>query len=168
MERRYVLSVLVQNNAGVLSRVSGLFSRRGYNIYSLTVGETLDPHYSRMTIELYGSEYILEQIQKQLSKLEEVEKIEELQEDASNFRELLLVKVRANAGNRAGIIEVCNVFRAGIIDLSPSSATIEISGQPQKNNAFLHLLEEYGIIEIARTGIAGLRRGEEHLSIDPQ
>ena len=122
MEREYILSVLVQNNAGVLCRVSGLFGRRGYNITSLTVGETLDPRYSRMTIVLYGNEYILEQIKKQLAKLEEVEKIVEVEPSSAVFRELMLVKVWASAGSRAGIIEICNVFHATIADLSPTTA----------------------------------------------
>ena len=110
MERRYVLSVLVQNNSGVLARVSGLFSRRGYNISSLTVGETINRRYSRMTIELYGNEATLEQIKKQLGKLVEVEKIAEIEQGSAVFRELMLVKVHAEAGSRAGIIELCNVF----------------------------------------------------------
>lgn len=166
MERKYVLSVLVQNNAGVLARVSGLFGRRGYNITSLTVGETLDARYSRMTIELYGSEYILDQIKKQLEKLVEVERVVEIDPKSAVFRELLLCKVWASAGSRAGIIEICNVFRANIVDLSPTTATVEITAPPSTNNALLDLLKEYGILEIARTGIAGLQRGEKHLSME--
>lgn len=166
MEREYILSVLVQNNAGVLCRVSGLFGRRGYNITSLTVGETLDSCYSRMTIVLYGNEYILEQIKKQLAKLEEVEKIVEVEPSSAVFRELMLVKVWASAGSRAGIIEICNVFHATIADLSPTTATIEMTSTPAKNNAFLDLLAEYGILEVARTGAAGLQRGEKHLSLE--
>ncbi len=165
MERKYILSVLVQNNAGVLCRISGLFGRRGYNITSLTVGETTDSRYSRMTIELFGSEYILEQIKKQLAKLVEVEKITEVDQTAI-FRELMLVKVWASKGSRAGIIELCNVFHASIADLSTTTATIEMTDLPSKNNALLDLLSEYGIIEVARTGIAALQRGEEYLSLD--
>lgn len=168
MERRYVLSVLVQNNSGVLARVSGLFGRRGYNIASLTVGETLDRHYSRMTIELYGNEATLEQIKKQLGKLVEVVKIAEIGQSSAVFRELMLVKVHAEAGSRAGIIELCNVFNAKIADLSPTTATIEATNKSETNNALLDLLEEYGIIEIARTGIAGLQRGERYLCLDSQ
>jgi acetolactate synthase-1/3 small subunit len=126
MERKYVLSVLVQNNAGVLSRVSGLFSRRSYNISSLTVGETMDRTVSRMTIQIYGNEDDLEQVKKQLSKLEEVIKIADLKEDGSVLRELMLVKVSANDSNRSALIEICNVFRSRIIDLSPETATIEV------------------------------------------
>lgn len=168
MDRTYVLSVLVQNNAGVLSRVSGLFSRRGYNITSLTVGETRDPRYSRMTIELFGNAYILEQIQKQLAKLVEVEKIVEMDPSSAVFRELMLVKVRATSGSRAGIIEICNVFHGKIVDLSRSTATIEMTNVPATNNALLELLEEYGIIEVARTGIAGLQKGEKCLSMEEE
>ncbi len=163
MERKYVLSVLVQNNAGVLSRVSGLFSRRSYNISSLTVGETMDRTVSRMTIQIYGNEDDLEQVKKQLSKLEEVIKIADLKEDGSVLRELMLVKVSANDSNRSALIEICNVFRSRIIDLSPETATIEVCGEENKNNALLELLSEYGIIEIARTGTAGLMRGAEIL-----
>ena len=168
MERRYVLSVLVQNNSGVLARVSGLFGRRGYNISSLTVGETLNRRYSRMTIELYGNEATLEQIKKQLGKLVEVEKIAEIEPSSAVFRELMLVKVHAEAGSRAGIIELCNVFHAKIADLFPSTATIEATNKSEANNALLDLLEEYGIIEIARTGIAGLQRGERYLCLDSE
>ena len=165
MERKYILSVLVQNNAGVLCRISGLFGRRGYNITSLTVGESTDPQYSRMTIELYGSAYILDQIKKQLAKLVEVEEVVEIDPTSAVFRELLLVKVWATPGSRAGIIEICNVFHAKIADLSPTTATIEITSPPATNNALLDLLKEFGIIEIARTGIAGLQKGERHLSM---
>lgn len=166
MERRYILSVLVHNHAGVLCRVASLFSRRGYNIHSLTVGETLDSRYSRMTIELYGDAYILEQIQKQLAKLVDVVKIVEVEQSNAVFRELMLVKVRSGTGSRAGIIELCSVFRANIVDLSTTTATIEMTDEPKKNNALLELLEEYGVIEIARTGIAGLQLGEKYLSLD--
>ena len=163
MERKYILSVLVQNNAGVLCRVSGLFSRRGYNITSLTVGETMDSRFSRMTIELFGDAHILEQIQKQLSKLVEVEKIIEVDIESAVFRELMLVKVKAHEGSRAGIIGVANVFGANIVDLSPTTATMEMTNTVDKNNSLLEILKEYGIIEIARTGIAGLQLGENHL-----
>ena len=163
MERKYFLSVLVQNNSGVLCRVAGLFSRRGYNITSLTVGETLDPKYSRITIELFGNAYILEQIKKQLGKLVEVIKITEMKPDDAIMRELMLVKVEAIGEARARIIEICNVFHAKISDLSSTTATIEISGYATKNHALLDLLKEFGIIEIARTGITGLHRGEQRL-----
>ena len=163
MERKYFLSVLVENNSGVLCRVAGLFSRRGYNITSLTVGEMLNPKYSRITIELYGNAYILEQIKKQLGKLVEVIKITEMRPEDAIMRELMLVKVKATGEARARIIEICNVFHAKISDLSASTATIEISGYATKNHALLDLLKEFGIIEIARTGITGLHRGGQCL-----
>lgn len=166
MERRYILSVLVQNNAGVLSRISGLFARRGYNITSLSVGETIDAEFSRITIELFGSSYILDQIKKQLEKLVEVERVVEIDPASAVLRELLLVKVRTERGNRSGIIELCNVFNAGIADLSPTTATVEAINKPATNNALLELLAEYGIVEVARTGLTGLQRGEAHLSLE--
>lgn len=164
MIRRYVLSVLVANNPGVLTRVAGLFGRRGYNIQSLTVGVTQDPTISRITIELYGDEYILEQIKKQLAKLIEVISITELKPDKAVYRELLLVKVAADDTTRGAVVEIGNIFRAKVIDLSRQSLTMEITGEPSKNNAFLELLEPYGIREIARTGITGLERGVMELT----
>lgn len=164
MQNDYTLSVLVENNAGVLSRVSGMFSRRGYNIASLSVGETLDPRYSRMTIVVSGDEYILEQIQKQLAKLVEVIKIVHVDNSQAVFRELMMIKVNAESGTRTKILEICNVFHAKICDLSPDTATVEITGAPGKNNAFLELLKEFGIIEIVRTGIAGIQRGRSSIN----
>lgn len=163
MEQRYVLSILVKNNAGVLARISGLFGRRGYNIASLSVGETMDPGYSRMTIELFGDEAVREQIKKQLLKLVEVVSVEEIKAASSVFRELLLAKVSASHGSRAAIIEICNVFGAKIADLSPTTATIEAINKPATNDALLELLKEYGIIEIARTGLVGMQRGAAKL-----
>lgn len=163
MERRYILSVLVDNRSGVLARISGLFSRRGYNIISLTVGETLDSSLSRMTIELFGDAHILEQIKKQLAKLVEVRKISEVDVANAVFRELLLVKVRAAEGDRANIIGICNVFRANIVDLSPTTATIEMTDTVRKNDSLIEILKDYGIMETARTGIAGLQLGETTL-----
>ncbi len=163
MDRKYILSALVQNNAGVLARISGLFGRRGYNIASLTVGETLSPAYSRMTIEISGGEEVLEQIKKQLLKLTEVERVVEIEAGRAVFRELMLVKVAAEHGSRAAIIEICNVFGAKIADLSPKTATIEATNKPSTNSALLDMLREYGIIEIARTGLTGMQRGGESL-----
>jgi acetolactate synthase-1/3 small subunit len=163
MIRRYVLSVLVQNTSGVLSKVTGLFSRRGYNIRSLSVGETHDPKVSRITIEMVGDEAILEQIQKQLGKLVDVITIKGLRSKNSVYKELILVKVKADAKKRAGIIELCDIFRTKIVDICKNSMIIELAGSPEKNSALLELLEEYGIIEMARTGITALERGEESL-----
>lgn len=158
---KHVLSVLVRNSSGVLSRVSGLFSRRGYNIDSLTVGRTEDPEISRMTITLMGDEDVLEQVQKQLNKLEDVLTVEKLNSHESVFRELVLIKVRANAENRAAINETVKIFRSKIIDLSTDTLTIELTGDESKINALINLMEEYGIEELVRTGVTALQRGEK-------
>ena len=158
---KYVLSVLVRNSSGVLSRVSGLFSRRGYNIDSLTVGRTEDPEISRMTITLMGDEDVLEQVQKQLNKLEDVLTVENLNSDESVLRELVLIKVKANADNRAAINETVKIFRSKIIDLSTDTLTIELTGDESKINALINLMEEYGIEELVRTGVTALQRGEK-------
>lgn len=159
MVRRYVLSVLVKNTSGVLSKVTGLFSRRGYNIRSLSVGETHDPKVSRITIELVGDENILEQIKKQLGKLIDVVKVTALRSKSSVYKELVLVKVKADTNKRASIIELCDIFRTKIVDICTDSMIIEMSGAPEKNEALLKLLDEYGIIELSRTGITALQRG---------
>lgn len=160
MERKYVLSVLVNNHSGVLSRVAGLFSRRGYNITSLTVGETENPSISRMTIELFGDEYVLEQIKKQLSKLQEVIKITELKSNKSIYREILLVKVKADITTRPQVVEITNIFRARVVDISAQNMILEITGDNEKLKAFVSMVEPFGIVEMARTGITGLERGE--------
>lgn len=158
---RMVLSILVGNTAGVLSRVSGLFSRRGYNIDSLTVGESQIEGVSRMTVVASGDEQTLEQIKRQLSKLEDVKEIIELTADASVCRELILVKVAANQTQRQGIIAVADIFRAKVVDVSIDSLMIELTGNQAKINAFLNLLEGYEILELVRTGITGLARGTD-------
>ena len=158
---KHVLSVLVKNSSGVLSRVSGLFSRRGYNIDSLTVGRTEDPEISRMTITLMGDEDVLEQVQKQLNKLEEVLTVENLERNNSVYRELVLIKVRANTENRSAINETVKIFRSKIVDLSTDTLTIELTGDENKVNALINLMEEYGIEELVRTGVTALQRGEK-------
>ncbi len=163
MIRRYVLCVLVTNAAGVLYKVSGLFSRRGYNIHSLSVGETQNPDISRITIELLGDEKLLEQIKKQLDKLTEVIKIKSVRSSDTIYKELMLVKVKATAKNRADIIAICEVFRTKIVDVAKNSLIIEITGAPEKNYALTKMLEDYGIIEIARTGITAMERGENNI-----
>ena len=163
MIRRYVLSVLVQNTSGVLSKVTGLFSRRGYNIRSLSLGETHDPKVSRITIEMVGDEAVLEQIQKQLDKLVDVITIKGLRSSTSVYKELILVKVKAPDKKRANIIELCDIFRTKIVDISKDTMIIELTGSPEKNKALMDLLAEYGIIEMARTGITALERGESSL-----
>ena len=161
---RIVLSLLVDNTAGVLSRVAGLFSRRGYNIESLTVGVTADERYSRMTVVSTGEQEILEQIEKQLAKLEDVRNIKELEPDKSVFRELIMIKVRAAAEQRQSIIAVADIFRAKIIDVAPESLVIELTGTQDKVEAFINMLEGYEILELARTGITGLGRGIENVT----
>lgn len=160
---KHVLSVLVKNSSGVLSRVSGLFSRRGYNIDSLTVGRTEDQNISRMTIALNGDEDVLEQVKKQLNKLEDVIGVTDLNDNESVYRELVLIKVRANAENRAAINETVKIFRSKIIDLSTNTLTIELTGDEDKVSALISLMEEYGIEELVRTGITALQRGEKTL-----
>ena len=162
MQKR-ILSLLVDNTAGVLSRIAGLFSRRGYNIDSLTVGETADPRYSRMTVVARGDEQILDQIVKQLAKLIDVVDIKVLEEESSVNRELVLVKVRADAADRQSIIAIANVFRGNIIDVGKDSLIIELTGQQSKLDAFVELLRGYEILELARTGITGLSRGAEDI-----
>lgn len=156
---RMVLSILVENTAGVLSRVSGLFSRRGYNIDSLSVGETENPEYSRMTVAVSGEDGILDQICKQLAKLEDVVEITELLPGESVCRELVLVKVQANQKERQAVISVADIFRAKIVDVAPESLMIELTGNQAKIDAFIRLLEGFTIKEFVRTGITGLVRG---------
>lgn len=164
---RIVLSLLVDNTAGVLSRVAGLFSRRGYNIESLTVGVTADPRYSRMTVVSLGDHQVLEQIQKQLGKLEDVHDIKELREGHSVYRELMLVKVRANANQRMAINAISEIFRASIVDVGKDSVTVMLTGDQSKQDALINLLEDYEILELARTGLTGLSRGADDIRYLP-
>lgn len=159
--KQRILSMLVDNTSGVLSRVAGLFSRRGYNIDSLTVGETADPRYSRMTVVVNGDEQILDQIVKQLEKLIDVVDIKTLKSGESVNRELIMVKVRAEAQDRQGINAICDIFRAKVVDVTKDSMIIELTGDQAKLNAFLELMGDYEILELARTGITGLSRGAD-------
>lgn len=161
--RHAVFSILVENSAGVLSRVAGLFSRRGYNIDSLTVGETTDPKVSRMTVTVTGDDDVLEQIEKQLSKLIDVKEVVELPAEASVCRELVLVKVECDTTRRQEIIAISDIFRANIVDVSTKSVIIELTGAQSKLNAFIELLNGFKITELARTGITGLARGAANL-----
>lgn len=156
---RMVLSLLVDNIPGVLSRVTGLFSRRGYNIDSLTVGVTEDERFSRMTVAVTGDHPVLEQISSQLLKLEDVRTITKLTDDGSVCRELVLVKVISDASTRQEVIAVADIFRAKIVDVSMDSLMIELTGNQAKIDAFIHLLEGFKITELVRTGITGLCRG---------
>ncbi len=157
--RKVVFSMLVDNTSGVLSRIAGLFSRRGYNIDSLTVGVTADPRYSRATVVAKGDRTILEQIEKQLSKLVDVIDIKRLEPESSICRELIMIKLKVNEENRQSIISVANIFRAKIVDVSRESLLIELTGNQSKIEAFIDLLSGYEILELARTGITGLSRG---------
>ena len=161
--RHAVFSILVENSAGVLSRVAGLFSRRGYNIDSLTVGETTDPKVSRMTVTVTGDDDVLEQIEKQLSKLIDVKEVVELPAEASVCRELVLVKVECDTTRRQEIIAISDIFRANIVDVSTEPVIIELTGAQSKLNAFVELLNGFKITELARTGITGLARGTASL-----
>ena len=145
---RIVLSLLVDNTAGVLSRVAGLFSRRGYNIESLTVGVTADPRYSRMTVVSLGDHQVLEQIQKQLGKLEDVHDIKELREGHSVYRELMLVKVRANANQRMAINAISEIFRASIVDVGKDSVTVMLTGDQSKQDALIN--ENHHVVDLTQ------------------
>jgi len=157
--RTMALSILVDDESGVLSRVAGLFSRRGYNIESLTVGQTSVKGISRMTVVVTGEENVLIQIKKQLGKLIDVKAIKELPMDSSVSRELILIKLQATAEDRQAIIAITDIFRAKIVDVTEDSLIIELTGNQSKLNAFTDLLKGYKILEIARTGITGLSRG---------
>ena len=154
-----VLSVLVDNTSGVLNRVAGLFSRRGYNIDSLTVGVTQDPRYSRMTIVVTGDDDIIEQIIKQIEKLVDVNKVEVLEDNNSVCRELILTKVKTTPEQRQQVMAVADIFRAKIVDVGIDSLIIELTGNQNKLDAFLNLLADYEILVLVRTGITGLARG---------
>ena len=156
--------MIVDNTTGVLSRISGLFSRRGYSIDSITAGVTADPRFTRITILASGDELILSQIEKQVRKLEDVIQIKVLKPEESVYRELIMIKVRANAAERAEIISVADIFRAKIVDVENDSLMIELTGNQSKLEAFLNLLDGYEILELARTGITGLSRGSKDVT----
>jgi len=156
---RSILSVLVENRAGVLSRTAALFARRGFNIESLAVGEIEDPSISRMTIVVEGDERVIEQVDKQLNKQIDVIKVKQLAAETSTRRELALIKVRASAKTRAEIIDIALIMKSTIVDLSPSTLTIEICDRPERVRQLLCMLEPYGIAEMARTGMVALQKG---------
>lgn len=157
--RKMVLSILIDNTPGALSRVVGLFSRRGYNIDSLTVGETENAAVSRMTVAVTGDGIILDQIEKQITKLENVIQVNELTGEASVCRELILVKVAASREERPSINAIVDIFRAKIVDVASDTMMIEMTGNQAKLDAFTKLLDGYEITELVRTGITGLARG---------
>lgn len=154
----HTIAVLVENHFGVLARVSGLFSARGFNIDSLTVGETEDSAVSRMTIVVNGDERVLDQIMKQLNKLVDVIKVVDLTKEETIERELVLVKIAASPASRADIIQIVNTFRAKIVDVNPHSMTIEVTGTESKLDAMLELLRPFGIEELVRTGLISVVR----------
>jgi len=161
MEQKHTISVLVENHAGVLSRVAGLFSRRGFNIDSLAVGETTNKEISRITIVVKGDDYTVDQVSKQLNKLVDVIKIKVLKQNEFVGRELLLIKVKATAQQRAEIIQLVDIFRANIVDISSETLTVEISADQDKIKALSGLLKPFGILEIVRTGTVAIQRGSE-------
>jgi acetolactate synthase-1/3 small subunit len=160
----HTLSVLVENKPGVLARVSGLFSRRGFNIESLAVGPTENPEVSRMTIVVAVEELPLEQVTKQLNKLVNVIKIVELEKSTAVQRELLLVKVRADATVRSQVLEAVQLFRAKVVDVSPEALTIEATGTSDKIGALLRMLEPYGIRELVQSGMVAVGRGARSIT----
>ena len=162
--RKKVFQLLVDNTSGVLCRISGLFSRRGYNIESITAGVTADPRFTRITIVASGDDEILDQIEKQVAKLVDVRDIKELAPENSVYRELALIKVKTNQNQRQGVIAIADIFRAKIIDVASDSLIVELTGNQDKIEAFINLLEGYEILELARTGIAGLGRGTENVT----
>ncbi len=161
---KHVLSVLVNNHAGVLSRVSGLFSRRGFNIDSLAVGITNNPGISRMTIVVEGDESTVDQVEKQLSKLIDILCVQRLDIENSVHRELALIKVNGDTSVRSEIMQIAEVFRANIIDISKKTLTIEISGSASKVAAMQEMLKPFGILEDVRTGLISLERGEKTIN----
>ncbi len=157
--KRHIISALVYNKPGVLARISTLFAARGYNIDSLAVGETENPEVSRMTIVVRGDEKILEQVEKQLNKLIDVIKVYEFSKVDHIERDLVLIKINANNKNRAEIIEIAEIFRAKIVDVSHQTLVLEITGDEDKLTAFINLVKPYGIKELIRTGVIAISRG---------
>ncbi|WP_125115866.1 acetolactate synthase small subunit [Agathobaculum sp. Marseille-P7918] len=156
---KYILSVTVQNNAGVLARVSSLFGRRGYNIDSLTVSATTDPKISRMSIIVQGDEPILEQIIKQLLKLEEVQRVDHLQEDDSCCSELVFVKLRAESGSeRDAIRQLCELYDAHIVESTEQSMIVELSEVPSRIDAFLDVISNFEVLEMSRSGVTAIEK----------
>ena len=161
--RRYTLAILVNNRSGVLMRVVGLFSRRGYNIDSLSVGETENPKFSRITIVVTADRQIVDQIKRQVEKLLDVIRVFEMTEHGSLQRELVMLKVRTSERTRTQIVEIGEIFKSKIIDVTPTTITMMITGSLEKLDSFLALIKPYGIVEMVRTGITALERGSRSL-----
>lgn len=162
---RHIISILIENEAGALSRVAGLFSARGYNIESLTVAPTEDPSLSRMTLVTRGNDDIIEQIIKQLNKLVDVVKLIDLAESAHIERELMMVKVKTSETSRAEIKRIADIFRGRIIDVTSTTFVIEMTGTSDKLDAFVKAIDETSIIEVVRSGATGISRGEKGLHL---
>lgn len=162
---KHILSVLVGNHPGVLTRISGLFARRGFNIESLVVGITEEQNISRITIVVDGDEYIIEQISKQLNKLIEVIKVKQLEPSTTLKRELVLIKVTAVPQSRSEIIQIVDIFRGSIIDVSKDVLTIELTGDEDKIDAIIEMLKGFGIKEIVRTGTIAIERGNKVIKV---
>ena len=160
-----VIALLVSNQSGVLTRVSGMFARRGFNIDSLTVGETEHSELSRITVTMTGEEHTLNQIVKQLGKLHDVKKLEVLEDKSTVVRELLLIKVAVKPETRQEIMDAVNVFRCKIIDFAPESLCVEITGESSKIDAFVDYMKPFTIIERCRTGVVALSRGSKTLKL---
>ncbi len=159
--RKHTIAVLVENKFGVLSRVAGLFSARGYNIESLSVGETVDPSVSRMTLVVRGDAFVIEQAVKQLHKLIDVIKVTDLTEENHVERELVLMRVNAEPQHRAEILRIADIFRAKVVDVTPVTFTLELTGDESKLNAIIDLLRPFGIQELVRTGKVAIARGSK-------
>ncbi|OVE78463.1 acetolactate synthase small subunit [bacterium F11] len=163
--QKHTISLLVENRFGVLARIAGLFSARGYNIDSLSVGVTDDPNVSRMTIVVRGDNRILEQVQKQLNKLIDVIKVTDYVDTAHLERELIMVKVTADKSTRGELAQICDIFRAKIVDVAMDSLIIELTGDREKNEALLRMIRPFGIKEFCRTGIVAMARGKKGIVI---
>ena len=164
--KKYVFGFLLANKFGVLTRVSSMFTRRGFNIDTLTVGETQSPEFSRITISMMGDEYSKTQIIKQLDKLHDVKQVEVMERDETVTRELLLIKIKNDSATRQDVLSAVDVFRSKIIDYSPDALCVEITGESSKINAFIELVKPYGIMEMCRTGLVALERGGNCLGCD--
>ena len=160
---KYVFGILVANKFGVLTRVSSMFTRRGFNIDTLTVGETQSPEFSRITISMMGDEYSKTQIIKQLDKLHDVKQVEVMERDETVTRELLLIKIKNDSATRQDVLSAVDVFRSKIIDYSPDALCVEITGESSKINAFIELVKPYGIMEMCRTGLVALELSLIHI-----
>ncbi len=165
MESKKVLSILVENTPGLAARISGLFSRRGYNIDSFSSGVTADPRYTRVTIATHGDDQVLEQIEKQVSKLTDVVDLKVLEHGQSVKRELMLVKISARNTDRQDVLTIVEIFHGKVVDVTHDSMILEVTGNQDKLEAFLDMLADYDILELARTGITGLTRGSDDVVI---